>query len=147
LAEAIKQGRTVIASRSGADPDLPETRYHYPQMPPGYAANMRANLETIASFGVHLPTAQDLRQCYQETLGLKPTPALSGPSAPATAHTVSPVAGPLTAGATRDIVSHQTVAALARGSQLRVSGSAIITALAADTARRRGIEIVRNERG
>jgi len=76
MAEAIKQGLTVVAVTSGADPESPEMRRHYPKMPAAYAEAMRADLASLAGFGVRLATAQNLRDVVCAAWGATAPPDL-----------------------------------------------------------------------
>ncbi len=124
MAEFIMTGKKVVASVAGACPDAPEKRAWFPDMPEGYAAMLRENLARLESFGVHLTTAARLDQ------------ALTKQSAAETSILDCALS----------LVTEGTLAGVLDGSTLHLQPRALVTALAQDAARERGIRLIRTER-
>ncbi len=164
--EFIMSNRIVVASRTAVRPDGAEKLGWFPQMPPGYADLLRANLAALSSFGVRVVDAKALcrtaiaawqradrarRSPLVDALGTSPSaftaqlseadPVEAGGDAAVaplpTALPVGVVACPLS------LISQQVVQQVSSGTELRIGRSAKVTAMALDLAGARGIRISR----
>lgn len=157
LQEFIMANRPIVAVRAAACPDSAEKQGWFPNMPPGFAAVLRENLDRLASFGVRLCGAGALH----ETVMLAWDDYFAGP--PATSPPTTSLPAELSesggARATRDsdksvrvagtidchrrLISHAVVQPLPFGTLLRIDPTAKVTAMAMDAARGRSIRIER----
>lgn len=136
VARALERGVRVVAAFDGCCPDNPARAARGFLVAEPYKALMRANLQTLRSFGVELVPAAGLAR------------AAGGPATrPAMARLVMapPVMGSVAAAASAapaKRVFGRTDAALWQGDELRVDGSLLVTPAAADELRRRNIRLV-----
>lgn len=161
FSEFIMTNRLVVASSTAVCPDGAAKRAWFPQMPPAYADLLRANLNTLAAFGVRLSDARCLcrtalaawerRDAAQRApivaaLGTSVAGFAAGlagragrvatrPKAPAAPASVLPCAGTL--------ISQQVIQQTPVGAELRIGSHALVTAAARDAAAARSIRISR----
>jgi hypothetical protein len=173
FSEFIMANRLVVASRSAVCPDDAPKRGWFPNMPPGYADLLRANLAALDTFGVRLA---DSRFLYRTAIAAwerrdqarrAPVVAAMGTSvagfvtnvvaraaaagaldaaAPtdAAAQTDSaPAAGAGVVPCERTLISHQVIQPLPDGVELRITSNAKVTAMAREMAAARSIRISR----
>ncbi len=114
IAEFVMSGKPVVAATNAACPDSADKRGWFPAMPEGYAAMLRSNLETLASFGVRLTTAERLDWAVSQIVG-------------------TPVAQ---AGVDCDlkVISESVIKTMAPRSTVRIGRSSIVTDLAREAA-------------
>lgn len=133
MSEFIMLNRPIIAAHDAANPDKPEKTAWFPTMPAAWAAMLRQNLETVASFGVHLCDAQDLAT---QTLAVLEAPAVgvmsNGAGVPAG---VVPIVFD------KAVLGRHDLAVLEPGSRVHLKPSTIVTSLARDYAHQRGIAL------
>lgn len=113
IAEFIMSGKPVVAVTNAACPDSADKRGWFPAMPEGYAAMLRGNLRTLASFGVRLTTAADLDRTVR---GLADASVVDGPDCEL------------------KVISEAVVSGIAPGGTLRIRGDAVVTDLAREAA-------------
>lgn len=130
MAEFIMADRPVVAVRNAACPDSADKLSWFPKMPAGYAARLRANLTELAGFGVRLCDADAMSDAVLSCWGVCPAPVTTSPSA-------------ITC--RQRLISDTDIRGLPAKSTLRVLPTATLTPLAADSAARLGIQIVRVE--
>lgn len=165
--EFIMSNRIVVASRTAVRPDGAEKLSWFPQMPPGYADLLRANLAVLSSFGVRVVDAKALcrtaiaawqradrarRSPLVEALGTSPSAFTAqldeadqaGPARVAMAEAPQPAALPSGAVACPlPLISQQVVQQLPSDIELRIGRTAKVTAMALDLAGARSIRISR----
>lgn len=171
LAEFIMSNRPVVVSKTPIDPDGDGKRQWYPEIPAGYAAMLRANLDTLSSFGIRVVRSTALcraaiaafderdrrqREPLLTALGgsaaeLAATAAPARAIAPAQVSTISststvdlPTQSALVV-CDQHLISQQLVQKLPIGTDLRISPNAVVTALARDIASARSIRISRKD--
>ena len=114
IAEFIMSGKPVVAVTNAACPDSADKRGWFPTMPDGYAAMLRGNLATLASFGVKLTTAARLDRAVRRIVEV-PAP-----------------------GAAPDcdlkVISASVISSTAPGATLRIRPDAIVTDVAREAA-------------
>lgn len=163
FSEFIMSNRLVVASRTAVCPDGAAKQGWFPQMPAAYADLLRANLASLASFGVRLCVAHALgrtalaawerrdlahRAWLADQLGVpaRSLPRWQRPVTSARRKTVQagpePVAG-APVHCQRSLVSQQVIQQLPTGTELRIGAEARVTALASDLAATRSIRISR----
>ena len=139
ISEFLSFGKLVAAASTAADPDSAAKQARFPLMPPAQAALMRDNLNKARALGIRFCEVADLASCVRATLGM-PGPVAAVPDAPAVLAD-EPAAEifdcPL------NLVAAHHIQPLPAGSVVQVKPGAIVTALAADWARKRSIRIER----
>lgn len=161
FSEFIMANKAVIASRTPVCPDGTAKQSWFPTMPPAYADLLRANLTTLARFGVRLTESHALcrtaiaaferaesarRTELAATLGSSveairthETKVVPTPTAPPTADGAKPSA----VNRPQQLISQQVIQQLPNGTELRIAAGAKVTALAQDLASTRSIRITR----
>jgi hypothetical protein len=165
FSEFIMSNRLVVASRSAICPDDAPKRSWFPQMPPGYADLLRANLAALDSFGVRLADSRFLyrtaiaawesrdqarRAPVVAALGTSIAGFAAGVAARAAAELpepdqadAAPAADPGVVPCARALISNQVIQQLPDGVELRITAEAKVTAMARDLAAARSIRISR----
>ena len=140
ITDFLLSNRPVIAVTTAASPDSPERRALYPDTPEAFRAVLRANLQALRSFGVHLVAVQEIEAAVRETWRVEVPGSTRGrrPSG------VTIIEAPIVRCHER-LVSQRLVQPLTPGTVLRIDAAAIVTALARDTARARAIVVEREE--
>lgn len=114
IAEFIMSGKPVVAVTNAACPDSADKRGWFPDMPDGYAAMLRGNLKTFASFGVRLTTAAKLDVAVRRVVDVAaPGPGLD---------------------CEEKVVSASVLAGVRPGSTLHIRRDAIVTDIAREAA-------------
>lgn len=167
FSEFIMANRLVVASRTAICPDGAAKQAWFPHMPSAYADLLRGNLSTLASFGVRLADSRALyrttiaaferaeaahRAAVAEAFGSsievlrgRLAGATPGSAPAATAPQAAPTAlsRPSVVGCTQTLISQQVIQQLDTGTELRISATAKVTAMATDLASTRSIRITR----
>ncbi|NPV69147.1 MAG: hypothetical protein HPY55_00695 [Firmicutes bacterium] len=127
IMESLLTGRPVLAAKDACDPANPmRAGLGMDKVAPAYRALLAGNLERLAEFGVRLVGATGLAAAVSGEAGDKQ--AAPGP-------------GPGAASFTGRVLSRADIAAF-KGRVIRVSAGTLVTPLARDLARDRGIEMV-----
>ena len=137
MAEFIMTGKPVVVSDAGASPDAPEKQEWFPHMPTGYQAMLRANLDVLRAFGVQVTRPGSLDEAVAAVL----TAPVSAAAAPRRA-TEAPAEATLDCG--QRLLTEATIKSVPAGATVRLLPGALVTALAQDAARARGITLVRS---
>lgn len=133
ISEFIMLDRPIIAARDAADPDAPAKKAWFPTMPAAYAKMLRSNLETLASFGVHLCEAQNLAR---DTLAV-----LDGPPRGVMSNNAPIPAGVVPVVFDKAVLGSRDLRVLDPGSRVHISPSTIVTAMAHDYAKANDIAL------
>ncbi len=140
VTDFLLSNRPVIAVTTAASPDSQEKRALYPDTPEAFRAVLRANLQALRSFGVRLVDVQQIEEAVRAAWRNGDPGSTRGARPPG----MTIAAGPIVRCGER-LVSQRLVQRLAPGTVLRIDASAIVTALARDTARARAITVEREE--
>lgn len=124
--EFIMSNKPVVTAVNAACPDHADKRGWFPDIPAGYAAMLRGNLDALKSFGVHLTSAEKLDQAVLRAIGAERTASRAD-----------------THDSDLKLVSEASLAPLADGSVLRIGPRTPVTALAREAAAARNILIER----
>lgn len=141
---ALMKGKNVVAAVDGACPDNPmraKLGYH---MTPALRNALHENLEKLQAYGAKLTSAQGMADAVRRAITsfLPAQATVKKADAPA-----EPVSGAAQAGhvirpaLTGKILSVKAVNTAPRGAVIAVPKGTIVTALASDEARRRGVAI------
>ena len=128
ILDGLMRGKDVILATDGCCPDHSERARRGFRMAEPLKQALRGNLETLRSYGARLTPAEGLDQAVQKALLARFAPARR--QAPAGALRL-----------TGRVISGRQLAACPAGSTVWVEPRALVTQLAADDARRRGITI------
>lgn len=128
MAEFIMTNKTIVASVAGSCPDAPEKRGWFPTMPEGYAEMLRGNLARLRAFGVHLATPGRLDAAMLRALDTTAQPH-----------------GAAVVDHHAQLVTATTVAGLPDGATVRLEPGTVVTPLAREAARSRGIVLTHRE--
>jgi hypothetical protein len=130
---SILAGAKVVAAANGADPDCPDKKALYPNIPAGYAAMLKANLAALAGFGVSLCPAKELFCAVQDAYNPKPGRQVRNILHQPTPRHTTPRGR---------VIGNGYVHGLPEGSRLVLAPGDKITPAARESARIRNIEIV-----
>lgn len=122
MAEFIMSGRPVVAAVDGVCPDGDPKRSWFPQMPAGYQEMLRQTLRTLRGFGVRLSNAAALDVAVRKALGTHVADGRSDSPA-------------------LRLVTEATVAAAPEHGRIPIRHDTIVTDLARERARERGITL------
>lgn len=122
-------GKPLVAVRDGADLDGPGGRvFGAKGTAPALRARMMGNLQTLASYGVELVSADEFLQAVERRL----SDGSSDATAPAPAHNLS-LGG---------VITQVDLFGLEPGSVLHLAPGSRLTPLAQDTAKRLGLQVL-----
>lgn len=136
ILDGLMRGKHVILATDGCCPDHSERARRGFRMTEPLKQTLRGHLETLRAYGAHLTSAQRLDEAVKRTVQ-KSFSSGGSSSQPRAAE-------PRPAGEIRlsgHVIGGQQLAACPSNSTVRVESHALITQLAADEARRRGITI------
>ncbi|MDO5093068.1 MAG: flavoprotein domain protein [Propionibacteriaceae bacterium] len=138
MAEFIMTGKPVVVSDAGASPDAPEKQDWFPHMPAGYQAMLRANLDALRAFGAHVARPGALDEAVATVVSAPPVSAAAAPRRA----TEAPAGAAIDCG--QRLLTEATIKSVPAGATVRLLPGALVTALAQDAARARGITLVRS---
>lgn len=130
ISNSMMRGKNVVITRDGSCPENSERAAKGYCMTPALKAKLSANLEALRDFGAAI--------CGCDTLAFK-TMKLVAPKAGGTSTALRTEAKSFSCA--KRVIGRRDVAAVPGGSLLKVPGNALVTQLAHDAARQRGVRI------
>ena len=139
---ALMKGKNVVAAVDGACPDNPmRAKLGYHMTRPMRDA-LHENLEKLRAYGARLTAADDMANAVRKAVTSFLPAQAAKPAAPAGGDKPAPQSGAVIRPAlTGKILSVKAVNTAPRGAVIAVPKGTIVTALASDEARRRGVAI------
>lgn len=139
ILDGLMRGKNVVVATDGCCPDHKERALRGFRMTEPLKQTLRNHLEALRDYGARLTSAQRLDEAVRRTVAKSFSQTGAG-GRPATAKQAEPSAVRLSG----HVVSGRQIAACPANSTVWVERDALITQLAADEARRRGI-VLRKE--
>lgn len=130
---SMMRGKAVVVSTDGCCPDNVARLDLGYRFTPAMKEKLRANIERMRSFGATLATADTLAERTVKALGLADTGQQRKVQQPE----------PAQVACNSRVISRQAVAAVPQGGVLRIPKGSMVTQLAEDTARTRGIALIK----
>lgn len=139
----LMKGKNVVISVDGACPDNPKRKELGYRMTPAMRDALHENLEKIRGYGARLTSAEGMADAVRKAVySFLPAQAVKPAAAPAKAEEPAAQSGNVIRPAlTGKILGVKAVNTLAKGTTVVVPRGTIVTALAHDEARLRGVTI------
>jgi hypothetical protein len=146
ILNSLMRGKNVVMAIDGCCPDNSERAKKGYAMAEPLKQTLRDHMETMRSYGARLTTAARLDVAVKRTIqkSFTPAPASASAQAPAKSEARPSAAKPVPAGTVRisgHVISAQKLSACPSNGTAVVESHALVTQMAVDEARRRGITI------